>query len=93
MSRAFFSNSCGVSCPLGSVIRFARVSSKHISSIRDVISLSILTLEDLRAVCTQVSGCLVNDNCFTLTLPNEIYGIGGGTIFASNFRAFLILLH
>jgi hypothetical protein len=50
-------------------------------------------LEYLRAVCTEVSGCLVNDDGFTLTLSNEIYGIDWGTIFAPSFRAFLILLH
>ena len=92
MSRAFLSNSCGVSCPLGSVIRLVRVSSKHISSIKEVISLSKLTLEDLRAVSTEVSRCLVYDNGFTLTLPNEIYGIYRGAFLASYFRAFLILL-
>ena len=98
MSRAFLSNSCGVSCPLGSVIRLVSVSSRHISSIKEVVSLTqhkhthTLTLEDLRAVCTEVSGRLVNDDGFTLTLPNEIYGIHGGcTIFVSHFRAFLIL--
>ena len=73
------------------MIRFVRVSSRHISSIKEVINLNKLTLEDLRAVSTEVSGCLVNDNGFPLTLPNEIYGIYRGAFLASNFRAFLIL--